>query len=207
MTERFFTQDYFSRCISVWTQYLSFLKNQPNLSFLEIGSREGMSTCWLLDHILTHPTSKLTCIDLWTESKDQGLWAKELYDSKDFNLVLSNFSHNTKEYQDKLVIINGKSQKMLRTLGYSPVYDLIYIDGSHIACDVLEDIVLAFRLLKTGGILIADDYTWDLPKNPLREPRIAVDAFLSVFKGQYNILHVDQQMILQKIITENIVSN
>jgi len=207
MTEKIFTQDWFTRCIPAWTQFLSPFKNQPNLSFLEIGSYEGRSTCWLLDNILTHPTSKLTCIDLWAESKNQGLWAKELYEDKNYNISISNFLNNTKEYQNKLIIINGKSQKVLRTLGYSPVYDLIYIDGSHIACDVLEDIILAFRLLKVNGILITDDYMWDLPKNPLREPRIAINAFLAIFKGQYNILHVDQQIILQKIATNNIVSD
>ena len=37
-------------------------------------------------------------------------------------------------------------------------FDLIYIDASHYAPDVLSDAVLAFKLLKPGGILIFDDY-------------------------------------------------
>lgn len=59
--------------------------------------------------------------------------------------------------------------------------DFIYVDGSHQAADVLCDAVLAFRLLRVGGVLAFDDYLWaeDLPqgRDPLRCPKPAIDAF------------------------------
>lgn len=39
-------------------------------------------------------------------------------------------------------------------------FDVIYIDGSHIARDALLDMVTAWELLRVGGILICDDYGW-----------------------------------------------
>ena len=55
----------------------------------------------------------------------------------------------------------GQHQPVFGADWFSPVtcqkYDIIYIDGSHEARDVLEDAVLAYRLLKIGGLLIFDD--------------------------------------------------
>ena len=48
-------------------------------------------------------------------------------------------------------------------------FDLIYIDGSHTAADVLTDAVLAFQLLRVGGVMIFDDYLWSM------EPALSVD--------------------------------
>jgi predicted O-methyltransferase YrrM len=39
-------------------------------------------------------------------------------------------------------------------------FDFIYIDGSHVAPDVLLDAAMSFALLKPGGILAFDDYDW-----------------------------------------------
>src|SRR5262249_21937360 len=58
-----FTQDFFSANADVWNLNLARFKNLPNLHFLEIGSYEGFSTCWLLKNILTNDSSRLTCID------------------------------------------------------------------------------------------------------------------------------------------------
>lgn len=40
-------------------------------------------------------------------------------------------------------------------------FDLIYIDGSHMRVDVMMDAVLAWPLLKAGGVMVFDDYEWD----------------------------------------------
>lgn len=36
-------------------------------------------------------------------------------------------------------------------------FDLIYVDASHVAIDVLQDAVVCWRLLEVEGILIFDD--------------------------------------------------
>jgi len=195
---RTYTQDWFDRCIPSWTKYLDKYKGKENLRFLEVGSYEGRSTCWLLDNILTHLSSKIKCFDLFEGCSSQGEWSKELYDRYNMSEVFRNFISNVSSYGDRVEYRVGVSQELLRELGHSPLFDFIYIDGSHIACDVLEDSVLAFRLLKPNGIMILDDYTWEFFEEPLRHPKMGIDAFLTIFHGQFDVLLKDRQVILRK---------
>ena len=77
-------------------------------------------------------------------------------------------------------------------------YDIIYIDGAHNAPAVLEDAVLAFRLLKAGGVLIFDDYRFWATSPKMKSPRYAIDTFLKFFGDQVDVLHTGSQMILQR---------
>ena len=61
MAQEIYTYDWFSQHVPYWNRLLEPLKGQPDLRFLEIGSFEGRSACWLLRNILTHETSMLTC--------------------------------------------------------------------------------------------------------------------------------------------------
>lgn len=198
MSDKKYTCNFFDRCISDWNKWLSHFKDQPNLRFLEIGSLEGRSTCWLMDNILTHPTSKILCLDLFDDSGKQGVWSNELYCTHDFPLLFSNFRYNIEEYGNQVEYKIGMSQKLLKDFKENDIFDFVYIDGSHIASDVLQDIVLAFPLLKTNGIMILDDYTWEMFGNPLRHPKIAVDAFLEIYQNQYRLISKGRQVVVQK---------
>ena len=67
-TPKEFTSDWFSEHIPLWESQLFRLKGEANLSFLEIGAFEGRATLWLLNNILTHSSSGITCIDPFEES-------------------------------------------------------------------------------------------------------------------------------------------
>jgi predicted O-methyltransferase YrrM len=71
-------------------------------------------------------------------------------------------------------------------------FDLIYIDGSHQAPDVLSDAVLAFQLLRVGGIMIFDDYLWRLEpdgrQDPLNMPKPAIDSFINIFQRKLRVI-------------------
>lgn len=43
----------------------------------------------------------------------------------------------------------------------SGLFDLAYIDGSHLRLDVLSDAVMCWALLREGGLMVLDDYEWD----------------------------------------------
>jgi predicted O-methyltransferase YrrM len=179
--EHVFSSDWFSHNIPVWEQHLESLRGQPQIRFLEIGSYEGRSASWLLETILTDDTARLDCVDRFRED----------YSGRfDHNVAIAGGA-------SKVTKLQGYSQEILRGLPlYS--YDGAYIDGSHAAADVLEDMILTFRLLKQGGILILDDYEWFEHADPLREPQLGIDAFLNVFAGQYEVLHKYYQVILEK---------
>jgi hypothetical protein len=71
--------------------------------------------------------------------------------------------------------------------------------GSHWTIDVLEDAVAAFRLAKTGGIIGFDDYKWNDPKyNQNGAPKLAIDAFLKVYKPKIALLTKNYQVWARK---------
>lgn len=184
-----FTQDWFTHNLPVWKALFADLKGKPNVNYLEVGLYEGRSALWMLENILTDPTSRLTGIDLFDG---------ELKDRFFENLGRSGA-------QDRSTIIVEPSQIAMRNLPLNS-FDVIYIDGSHATADVLEDAVLSYRLLKPGGILIFDDYRWAgaLMQGPLTRdsssdfPKAAIDLFVQCFDGRVAVVHNSYQLVLQK---------
>ena len=193
-----FTEDFFSSNIEIWKLNLARFEHLPGLHFLEIGSFEGLSACWLLNNILTHESSTLTCIDTF-DFAGQGSFAIQHQASETMSIE-ERFDHNIQltGSANKVRKIVGYSRDALRSLPFSE-YDFIYIDGSHAAADVLEDTVLSWPLLKKGGLLTFDDYQWEHDPNLLNRPRIAIDAFLAVFKTRYRLIHKGYQVSVEKL--------
>src|SRR5262249_6765153 len=137
-----FSKDFTSRNIPYWRRLLSGFAGKPSIQAIEIGVLEGRSTLWFLQNILTHESSRILCVD---------------------PRVSPEFFDNVKPYRDKVHLVKARSQDALRSLspGLSR-FDFIYVDGDHRAPSVLEDAVLSFSLLRYGGILIFDDYTWEV---------------------------------------------
>ena len=186
-----FTVDWFSHNIPSWDIYLNNFKNKPNLNFLEIGSFQGRSTVWLLENILTDENSSITCIDTFEGSIEHHIYSKnELINLFDI------FVHNVSTFKNKINIIRGKSQEVLKLLNES--YDFIYIDGDHTAVSVIEDAILSFSLLKKGGIMIFDDYEWLVMNNYIDNPKPAIDAFLEIYANKITLLYKDYQVIIKK---------
>ena len=195
----YFQADWFSPNIPVWQELLKPFANKPNLHFLEIGSFEGRSTIWLIDNILTHPSSRIVCVDTFegsTEHAGMGINTSN---------IEKTFLHNVKVSggEQKVDIRKGYSQEILRTFPFSH-FDFAYIDGSHVASDVLTDAVLTFPLLKLDGVLAFDDYHWDMDPNPLNRPQIAIKAFMEVFREKYQLLHKGDQIFLKKTLRNSL---
>lgn len=184
-----FTTDWFTANVSVWATALKEFQGKPNVSYLEVGSWEGRSLLWVLDNVLTHPTSRLTAIDPLLD--DPG-WPQ----SKDIKGTLfSNIKLSGQE--SRVSVIVGYSQTELRKLPQES-YEIIYIDGSHTSADTLEDLVLSSRLLKPGGLLIMDDYQHYPLRRTFDRPKFAMDAFHACFKDQFDVIHYGWQVILKK---------
>lgn len=173
-----FTRDWFTYNIPIWRKYLQFFAHQPDARALEVGCYEGRSTCWLLDHILTHPTSQILCIDLYFQEKF------------DVNMQRSGAI-------DKLTKRQGNSHDLLPTLPIN-TFDIIYIDGCHLTEHVRIDAVLSWPLLKVGGIMIFDDYELNDLSLPWQVPKPGIDQFLATVSDQVQILHKAYQLIVRK---------
>jgi predicted O-methyltransferase YrrM len=180
-----FTEDWFSQHIPTWEIVLKELKGKP-IRAIELGSYEGRSSVWLLDNILTHHDSRLVCVDTW----DGG----EEHSDVDMKAVRARFKENIGGYTN-VSVFKASTTEYLK---YGKEADLIYIDASHRAGDVLTDAVLSHLLLKPGGIIIFDDYLWGgLVKAP-NLPRAAIDAFMECYAEDYEVMHSGYQMILRK---------
>jgi hypothetical protein len=188
-----FTHDWFSRNIPLLLEYLQDMIGKPDLQFLEIGSWEGRSTCWFLDKILTHESSQITCIDTFAGEAYLNLKQNVLEN------VESRFSWNIEQTgaNTKVKKYVGESQNILRYLPLN-TYDVIYIDGCHLAIDVLSDAVISWGLLKKGGLMIFDDYDKVFPENPSQNTSIAIDAFVKCFNPAIKMLHQSHQVYCQK---------
>jgi predicted O-methyltransferase YrrM len=187
-----FTADWFGGHIPNWQEWLGHLAGKPELRFLEVGCYEGRSVVWLLGNILTHETARIECVDVFFDDAS-GSSAMDSYEQR--------FDHNIKTAlgRKKVRKIKAPSQEWLRKLPLHS-YDAIYVDGSHTAPDVLEDAVLAFRLLSPGGVMIFDDYEWNAYPDPWLTPRMGIDFFLRVYERQYELLSKGYQVAIRKTL-------
>lgn len=170
----------------------------PNITItnaLEIGAYEGASTCYLIDKVAPKNPFKLTVIDTWAGG------AEHKANGTDMGAVHQRYLRNVGaakgKYPGKVDITDmvGTSLNGLSTLireGREGTFDFIYVDGSHDPKDVIVDAVLAFRLLKKGGIIIFDDYIWapDQVENTkaLDSPHLALSAFIQLHWGMFRFI-------------------
>jgi predicted O-methyltransferase YrrM len=184
-----FEDRWFDPNIAPWCDTLSktFDRTDP-LRILEVGSWEGRSTLFLLTYF---PQGHLTAVDTWAGSEEQSHIPHDLEDR---------FDKNLSPFAGRLTKHKGASRIVLpQLLDEHQEFDLIYIDGSHFADDVLTDGINSWRLLRPGGVLIFDDLTWDQYPRVRDNPAWAIDLFLKYHAGEYKILNVTSQLALQKV--------
>jgi predicted O-methyltransferase YrrM len=164
-----------------WKKVLASYKGRPDVRYLEVGVFEGRSLIWMLENILTHETARATGMDIFPGDM------KEIYLS---NLKISGFA-------DKVTTITGYSQLELRKLEPQS-FDIIYIDGSHVACDVLSDAVMSWQVLKENGVMIFDDYLYGLDLPSDLRPQVSIDSFITAFRNSLEVISHSYQVMVQK---------
>jgi predicted O-methyltransferase YrrM len=192
-----FTSDWFLHNQPSWDIHLEEFKHKPNLNFLEIGSYEGRSTIWLLENVLTDPSSKISCIDLF----DGTLEENNMENDPNLNLDYEQtFWNNIQPFKEKVQVFKGWSHEILRKFDTNNSFDFAYIDGDHTAYGTLMDAVLIHPLIKPGGMIIFDDYAWKDPSepSPQESPELAIDSFCYIFDKYYTVIHQGWQVIIKK---------
>jgi predicted O-methyltransferase YrrM len=163
-----------------------------NLRALEIGSFEGLSANFFF---WKFPNSELTCVDTWAGSTEHSPGQSV---ETDFTSVESIFLKNTVTFGKNVRIFKGKSTAYFAECKVEEVFDFIYVDGSHHSDDVMIDALNSFNHLRTGGVLIFDDYLWNELESQNDNPGIAINSFLRLKKPNVRLLHVGYQLILRK---------
>lgn len=187
-----FTADWFSRSIPAWKHLFPRMMPRPK-RILEIGAFEGRSTCFMLEEILPPDLNgEIHCVDSWAGGVEHdGIAMGDVFERFRTNVarVLKRLP------QHKVIGHRALSSTALRDLhakGFAGTFDFAYVDGSHQAADVLEDLVLTFPLLRRGGLVICDDYIWQRQRlgeeDILDTPKIAIDSFTTIYRRRLRLV-------------------
>lgn len=191
-----FTEDWFH-----WAPPLLRSVNDiipDHLDFLEIGSFEGRSTAWIVENML-EDGGLITCIDTWgggeEHSETQVAGSLERF-RKNVEIMRERFPN--REIEEVQSTSLEALAKIMPKAGDVDLYDFVYVDGSHVAKDVLTDAVMVWPMVKKGGVVVFDDYNWGERRDILHRPKIAVDAFMNIFTEEIDVLHMGYQAAVRK---------
>ncbi len=179
-----YRDDWTSDRLPKWLPHVQHLIGKP-INALEIGAYEGRSTVWMIENILTHPSSQIICLDPFCENAKFNQYAD----------YLPRFVENTHPYRSKIRIIQSFSQDVLpeTLLGFVPgKFNLIYVDGSHEPADVISDAILALAVANPGAVIAFDDYGW-------QDVRTAVDLWLELGRAgdKVQVVLQDYQLLVR----------
>ena len=177
----YFTVDIFSHRISLWSEHLQPFVGKV-VKVLEVGSYQGMSSCWMLDRVLTHPQSQLTCIDSSFDSTFRE------------NIVKTSA-------ESQVTMFEGDIHQLMADTPNS--FDLINLqDRCKLSQHTEENTRLAWQLLKPGGLIIFSYYGWRDPQDATQNPTQGIDRFLQPIKEQWQSVHFSPpicQLIIRKL--------
>jgi predicted O-methyltransferase YrrM len=165
-----------------WSRLLLPLRERE-IAVLEIGSAQGRSAAIFLGLL---PLARITCIDIFTNAEHE----------RQFDSMMASFASRVEK-------IKSRSVPALDALAVqSRAFEVIYVDGSHARDDALMDSLLAWPLLKPDGIVIWDDYVWEMGRLPAEQrPKDAVNLFLGLHADQLTVLERGYQVIARRTPT------
>lgn len=184
-----------------WAKWLAHLKDKPAVG-LELGSFRGASAEWALENIFTHPNSTYTCVDAFEDSGSEEHKVNGIDCSNNEKIT----TERLQKFGERAWIFRQYSDKFLRH-AFAPDnpesdlrhFDFVYVDAAHDSMNVLRDAVLAFDLMKDGGIMVFDDYTWNVMPREIDRPKMAIDSFLNCYADRLTVVAKEYQVVIKKI--------
>jgi hypothetical protein len=167
-----------------------FAQWKESVDYLEIGAYEGRNLAfmdWLLPGKLD-----VSVIDPWF---DETLNPEEKY-----HAVEPRFQRNAAKFAFRSLDLQKgfSTYELPRMLEAGRAFDLIYVDGTHTALGVMIDLCYCAAMLRTGGLMVLDDY-WH-QESEIGGPGVkqAVDRFHGAFRHYFELEAVYRQVILRK---------
>jgi predicted O-methyltransferase YrrM len=156
---------------------------KKNISYLEIGSFEGISAYFIYKFF---KNKSIHCVDTWEGSDEH---------QKDTNFkdVEFKFDNNLMNIENLNKYKNTSDNFFENNQNF---FDIIYIDGLHKYHQVKKDLNNALKFLKKDGIIICDDYFWNLDGNKLDKPISAINEFVD--ENSLKIVAVTRNQIFLK---------
>ena len=152
---------------------------QQKSSALEIGCFKGETTVKLAALF-----DRVTCVDPWDDDYVKEKPGFSYSPSSIWVGQFEKFCAATGAVSHKLDIQRGKSQEILPTLP-DKTYDFIFVDGDHSTAAVGFDAQQCHRLIRAGGVILFDDYSW----RGTEGPQAAIDEFVQMHQSVYVVVH------------------
>jgi predicted O-methyltransferase YrrM len=188
-----FTCDWTTNRIPVLSNVLAGLRDKP-ARLLEIGSWEGRSAIFFLNYL---PLARIVCIDPFVGNVEH---QQDAYFAALVPQAEALFDANLASFGSRVEKLKGPSSRILPELGLAGRrFDAAYIDGSHFAADVYADALLTWPLIERGGIVVFDDYEWNLMDHERERPKLGIEAFLRTIAGQYREIFRSYQLAIMKL--------
>lgn len=191
---RSFSNEWFAKNLYIWNFILSKIEPEKVKKIVEIGSWEGMSTNFLA---LAFPGASIACVDTWAGADEHV--SGDAASAETLKAIERTFDQNTLDFANQITKFKMRSFDFFASRKPEDQFDLIYIDGSHDAEDVIFDAFLSFGALKPGGFLIFDDYLWKYYGEERKNPASAINYFLAYNAAKIDLVFVDSQVVLQKL--------
>lgn len=181
-------------------RFLEALKRANPKRILEIGTFAGTS---LIEMLRLYPDAKGVAIDSWKNYNEDNL---SIMINIEQNNVEKIFYENVIKagMSERVTALKGDSiERIASLLRTGEKFDFIYVDGSHKCLDCYADMVMAWSLLRKGGVLAVDDvlyhYVRVLNGQLLDYPLKAKEHFMEKFAGQYEVISDSYRLFIVKL--------
>lgn len=172
-------------------RFLLPLAGKDDLNFLQLGVFTGDASVWLCENVLTSNVGcNLYDVDTWQGSQEKD------HESIDFDDVYDTYRKKTSHLR---ILKSTQTTTDFLKKDLKVKYDFIYVDADHTTVGVILDGELSWPLLKSGGIMAFDDYTWHHHTgDPRLAPQVGIDLFLHRHMGEYELLAKNSQVWIKK---------
>jgi len=168
----------------------------PKSKILEIGVYTGISIVEILNQV---PESTATVIDAWEDYYEHDNVVHADTPVLKASEAEKLFYENTISMNNRITVRKGKSSdKLLELFRLNETFNFIYVDASHRCLDVYLDAMIAWKLLKIGGIMAFDDYRFN-NGDTLNSPYEAIEQFKKNYSEDFVLLAEDYRVYIKKI--------
>lgn len=178
-----------------WFYYVeeNFEKFVPHTEIraIQIGAYAGDFSKWLLEN---RSVTRLDDVDTWKGSDDEGGLVEN------WKQVFDYYSFQTRGFGN-VNFFKSTSDDFFRSISKTRTYNFAYIDGSHLARQVLMDGLNAYEHLELNGIMVFDDYQWKNNVDPYKNPMPGIEAFLKFHEGNLEVIMKEYQVWIKKVAT------
>ncbi|CAM8659870.1 Methyltransferase domain containing protein [Oxalobacteraceae bacterium] len=186
-----FSNGWFLGNILRWDRFIP-IENPRRI--LEIGSHEGQFASYLIDKLADNNSLEIHCMDKWnfnSGSPIEGDQRPNVEARFDYNL-----KHGAKNKANiKVFKHKGLSDSLLSKMiasGMVNYFDFIYVNSADETPAILDTAIMAFKLLKIGGVLGFDEYGLksisEIEVSHFDKARADIDIFTNLYKNKIKLI-------------------